>query len=101
MSFSFNVPATPVAEFSEAATKAARDCVALSNPAEHTKESIDAAVAAACALAAAGVLGSATVTATISGHANPDHKPLAGWANDCITVGLYSTEALPAAPDAA
>ena len=25
-------------------------------------------------------------TATLSGHANPEHKPRSGWANDMITV---------------
>lgn len=25
----------------------------------------------------------------ISGHANPEHKPLDGWSNDCVTVSVY------------
>lgn len=26
---------------------------------------------------------------TVSGHANPEHKPASGWANDSIVINIY------------
>ena len=30
---------------------------------------------------------------SISGHANPNHKPVPGWSNDSITINIYQMEA--------
>jgi hypothetical protein len=91
MSFSFSIPAGPIADFDAAAAAAqatyestlAGSDIGLASAA---KESVTAAVAAANAIIASGVVGTGTVSATISGHANPGHAPTSGWANDCVTV---------------
>lgn len=59
-------------------------------------EQITAAVAAAKALVASGAVGSGTFNVTLSGHANPDHKPVKGWANDCVTVSVACADPQPA-----
>lgn len=58
----------------------------LENPAVVAQ--IEAAGAAVEGLIASGAVGKGPFTANLSGHANPEHKPLTGWANDTITVSL-------------
>lgn len=29
---------------------------------------------------------------TVSGHANPEHKPASGWANDSVVINIYQTQ---------
>lgn len=38
-----------------------------------------------------GAIGPATMdfSVNISGHANLNHLPASGWANDCITINIY------------
>lgn len=50
------------------------------------------AIVVAKAIVDSGVVGSAVVNVTISGHANPDHKPRQGWSNDALTIGVTSAE---------
>lgn len=60
---------------------------------EH-KEQFEAAKEAAAHLINAGVLGEGEFFVSLSGHANPEHKPNPpGWSNDSITISLsQSTE---------
>ena len=36
------------------------------------------------------VVGDGNINVTLSGHANPGHKPRQGWANDLVTVSVSS-----------
>lgn len=60
-------------------------------------EQVDAAIAAAKSIASSGAIGApdASFAVQLSGHANPSHAPVPGWANDCVTV--YITQATPPA----
>lgn len=62
------------------------------------KEQFEAVKAAVKTLVDSGTLGSGKVNITISGHANPGHKPTSGWANDAVTisVGCADTYQAPA-----
>ena len=88
MSFSFSVQATPLAELAQAIDDATP--VGLS---EATVESVAAAKAAVLGLVDSGVLGSGEVYVSVSGHANPEHKPTPGWANDFVSLTI--TQATP------
>lgn len=59
-------------------------------------EQFEAALNAARVLLLREVTGAGTVHVTLAGHANPGHKPRAGWANDSVTVTV--TSAAKAAP---
>jgi hypothetical protein len=49
----------------------------------------DLAVELAKRIVASGVVGAGgRVAASLGGHGNPGHRPLAGWANDTITVSV-------------
>ena len=41
-----------------------------------------------------GVVGDETkkFSVTISGHANPNHEPAAGWANDALTIAIVQID---------
>lgn len=67
------------------AIAAYRGTVSLSDEA---LEQIDAAAACAVALVDSGAVGTRRVSINLSGHANTDHTPDPGWANDCITVAV-------------
>lgn len=28
----------------------------------------------------------------VGGHGNPDHEPVEGWSNDCITINIYQLD---------
>lgn len=84
MSFSLSIPDTTVDELPDAIDQAA----ATLGLTDETRESLEAAKAAALALAASGVVGRGRVTGSLSGHANPGHVPTEGYANDCVTVSL-------------
>lgn len=97
MSFSFSIPTTPIADFDTAAdaAQATYEAALAGNDVEQTaasKESATAAVAAAKAVIASGVVGAGHVSASISGHANPGHKPTKGWANDCINISISCSD---------
>jgi hypothetical protein len=55
-----------------------------------TDEQFAAAVAAAVAVVSGGVVGEGNVNLSLSGHANPGHKPRSGYANDAVTVAVTS-----------
>lgn len=61
----------------------------------HVKEQMDIAADAATKIIASGAVGGAgkEYSVTVSGHANPDHEPLAGWANDELTVRVWQRSA--------
>ena len=42
--------------------------------------------AADCAQHLVPVVGGPPVRVTANGHANPDHKPRSGWADDSVTI---------------
>jgi hypothetical protein len=77
----------------------AKDAIALDEPPlsdvveVEQRAQFEAAVEAAKALAAVVGRPSDAVIVTLNGHANPDHGPRAGWANETITV---SVSAIPA-----
>lgn len=57
---------------------------------KHVDEAVTAAKKAAKTLIDSGVVGTDTpVRVSLSGHANPDHEPADGWANDFVTVSVY------------
>ena len=63
------------------------------NPPQQVTEGIEAAKAGALALIESGAYGDPKdpeigFSVNLSGHANPDHKPYEGWANDCVTVSV-------------
>jgi hypothetical protein len=53
-------------------------------------EQFDAAMEATRALVKHAVVGAGNVNVTLSGHANPGHRPRKGWANDQVTVSVSS-----------
>ena len=42
-----------------------------------------------------GIVGEGLVNVSLSGHANPGHKPRRGWSNDTVTVNVTSAAAVP------
>jgi len=75
-------------------TEVAKDAIDITEPTlsdevrVEQRAQLDAAIEAARSLAK--VVGRPTdrVVVTMSGHANPDHAPRSGWANECITVSV-------------
>jgi hypothetical protein len=56
------------------------------------EEQLDAAKRGALAMLRTGSVGAmdtGVFAGTLSGHANPEHQPTEGWANDCVSVYLY------------
>jgi hypothetical protein len=67
--------------------------VTLSIPGELSEESsaqASAASKAAQAIVKSGAMGDpkAKYYVSVSGHANPDHEPVAGWSNDSLTISI-------------
>lgn len=89
MSWSFSVP-DGAAEHFEANAADAQASYLSGSPtlADEAKDQIAEAVEAAVTLVSAGVVGYGQVHATLTGHANPGHKPAPGWANDMVTISL-------------
>jgi len=52
-------------------------------------EQFDAALAAASS-GLCNIVGDGNINVTLSGHANPGHRPRAGYANDLVTVSVSS-----------
>lgn len=102
MSYSFGIPSGSVADF-EAAAKAAADAYQANLAAQDyaldpaAQEAIAVGLAAAKAIVDSGAVGTGLVQGTIGGHANPGHKPVKGWANDSLTVTVYSADPAPSA----
>ena len=57
-----------------------------------TKEQIAAAREAAFVLLGSKAVGTLDVQINLSGHANTDHEPAQGWANDAITVSIVQKD---------
>lgn len=53
-------------------------------------EQFEAALNVARVLLLRKVVGDGNVNVTLSGHANPSHRPRRGWANDAVTVTVTS-----------
>ena len=60
-----------------------------------TEDQIHVAMNAAKALVASGSVGSTIVVASLSGHANPEHKPRQGYSHDGISVSVSCSEPYP------
>ena len=90
MSFSFTLPETPISEIGAAIVTATPEGLS-----DATLETVAAVLTAAQSLVDSGVLGTDRVCGSFSGHANPDHVPTAGWANDCVTISLTAIGAPP------
>lgn len=56
-------------------------------------EQFDAALAAASS-GMTRVVGDGNINVTLSGHANPGHRPRQGFANDLVTVSVTSAASL-------
>lgn len=53
-------------------------------------EQIERAIEVAKSILVSGVIGKdKQFQVSLSGHANNNHEPAVGWANDCITVTIY------------
>lgn len=57
---------------------------------DQVQEQVAVAKKAALAIVKSGAVGGTDkhFNVSLSGHANPDHEPAEGWANDCITVSV-------------
>lgn len=55
----------------------------------HVVEAVRAAKMAAVAILRSGAVGWGPARVSLSGHANPDHRPVAGWSNDTIGVSVW------------
>ena len=53
-------------------------------------EQMEQAVYAVVAIVTSGVLGEGPFSVSLSGHANPGHKPREGWADDAISINLMA-----------
>ena len=66
------------------------------NPARHESIAQHAqAVEMAVRLIDSGTLGEGPFTVSLSGHANPSHADVYGWANDQISVNVIRETILP------
>ena len=54
-------------------------------------DQFDAVTEAVITLINSGSVGDASrrFSMTLTGHANPNHEPRDGWANDAVTISLY------------
>lgn len=91
MSWSFQIPKTPIADFEATADAAAASYkagLAVNDwqPTEDAGAGIDEAIAAAKAIANSGVVGKGNVTATLAGHASPGNVPGVGTSPPTVTV---------------
>lgn len=57
---------------------------------EQVQEQMNVAADAATKIIASGAVGGPgkEYHVSVSGHANPEHEPAKGWANDCVTVSV-------------
>lgn len=67
--------------------------VAANGGTDEVVEQMQAATAAAADLAAS--VGGSKINVSLSGHANPDHAPTSGYANDQVTVSVSNADAVP------
>lgn len=66
---------------------------------DEASEALGAAKEAAKALATVVVPGGEPASVSISGHANPGHKPAEGWANDFVAVTVTQATEPATAPE--
>lgn len=53
------------------------------------QQQVDLALSLVKEIAASGVVGTdKKFILSLSGHANEDHEPKSGWANDCMTIQI-------------
>ena len=57
---------------------------------EESNQQVQATGKAVAALVKSGALGDpdAKYYVSVSGHANPEHEPVAGWSNDHVTISV-------------
>ena len=98
MSWSFSVTnVTPSTAEREIEFVAQRDVIPRLEPASAFEgaEQVTAVVNAAIDLVTSGAFGVGPFTVTLTGHANPDHRPRKGWGRDYCTISVNQTEASP------
>jgi len=101
MSFSVSIPIGPVEDFEKTLQAEVERYARVTSEnsdselLDESKESLAQAVKAATEIVKSGVVGTGKVAGAISGHANPGHKPRAGWSNDSLTIFLYNYEKSP------
>lgn len=98
MSYSITIPATEQIELIKAVEGILADHHATvitpsdNQPTEEVGEHLvairEAVEAIACVLGRPGD----KISVTISGHANPDHAPAEGWANEMINISMNVTD---------
>jgi hypothetical protein len=60
---------------------------------DESKAQIAAGKEAAIAIVKSGAVGQGVpLSISLSGHSNPNHAPVAGYANDSIQVAIWQTE---------
>lgn len=91
----------PLSGLADALQKTKADYVAEVDLSVDALAQIDAAVTAAVALAAAVDDGTSPISVSLSGHANPGHRPTQGWANDCVTIYVNNVGEFQPEPAAA
>lgn len=66
------------------------DCERIAETSPEFAQQVRGAVNTALTIIDTGVLGSLSneYAVSLSGHANPDHKPAAGWANDSLSINI-------------
>lgn len=62
---------------------------------EESQQAAALALVAATEIYATGIVGSPDkkFRVVVSGHANPDHEPQAGWANDSLGITIAQVDA--------
>jgi hypothetical protein len=95
MSYSFSVSATPKADLDQAIADKGGEAVGYAN--DEFKDSQRDHIAA-IRNAVAQVLPTFgtdddLVSVSISGHSNPDHRPLEGWSDETMSISLSITPA--------
>lgn len=89
MSFSLSVTAVHPDVEAAVADAAARYDLSGNDAPDETRQLLDGvAKLAANAAEVAHLQPGDTVAVSISGHANPEHKPRDGWANNTVTVSV-------------
>lgn len=62
-----------------------------------SEKAIESAVDAVKGLLRNMALGYGTFDVQLSGHANPENKPVAGWSNDFMSIRISQVKRLPVA----
>lgn len=90
---SLHVPASEVA--ADLVAEKVAEYVEQTNPSQDVLEAVKKAAEIAVMLVGSGTVGSPDnrhdFAISMSGHANPDHEPAQGWANDFVSVSVYQT----------